>query len=327
MNKTAFQITATLALALAVAGCHKGGKLDKPSAFTTPTGPVQLKLKWPTGEHVIQEMDMKQAMQMSMPSQPAPIKQSMTMGQKYSLTVLQATPDGGHEIEMEFLGTRMGMEMGGRTMLAYDSGKTSADAKPNPMADVLGKMVGAKIQYYLDASNTVTRVAGVDDLLARLSEGGQNVATAALKSTFNEGYFKNMMSSARFMPTKPVQPGDTWPVQQEVPLAQLGTMELNYTFTLVCWEMHGERNCARMEFQGDITSKPGQEPGPAGMSMSIQNGTLSGVAWFDPEIGMTIDTTINSDMQMNMTVPMRGQTMSMTNQLNQAINIKLDSVN
>jgi hypothetical protein len=63
------------------------------------------------------------------------------------------------------------------------------------------------------------------------------------------------------------------------------------------------------------------------MTISVHDGTLAGVSWFDPEIGMTIDTTINQDMQVNMTVPMRGQMMSMTNQLHQVITIKLDSVN
>ena len=38
-----------------------------------------------------------------------------------------------------------------------------------------------------------------------------------------------------------------------------------------------------------------QQPDPAAnagaMSMTIQDGTISGISWFDPELGITIDTT------------------------------------
>ena len=33
--------------------------------------------------------------------------QDTTMGQKYGLTVLQETPDGGREVELDFLSARM----------------------------------------------------------------------------------------------------------------------------------------------------------------------------------------------------------------------------
>jgi Family of unknown function (DUF6263) len=333
MNKNLPLIATTLALSLSWMGCNKSGKLAERSISPPPSGRVELKLKWPKDERVVQDMDMKQDMEFSIPGQPAPMKQDMTMGQEYGLTVLSETPDGGHEVEMEFLNARMSMKMGDKTMMDYDSDKKAAADKPNPVADMFGKIVGSKIRFFLDASNEVARIEGVDDLVTRLSAGGQAAALAPLRSMFSEGYFKQMMSANRFMPPNAVQPGDTWPVQVEFPMATMGVMVMDYTFTFQSWEMHGKRNCARLEFQGTITTKPDPTAKPAGLSISIQDGSSSGVSWFDPEIGKTIDTTMNQDMKMVIKMPnprakpgTPGQMQSITNQMNQAITIKLVSV-
>lgn len=65
--------------------------------------------------------------------------------------------------------------------------------------------------------------------------------------------------------------------------------------------------------------------------MSIDSGTLSGVVWFDPEIGAIIDSDMTQDMAMTMTMtmPVRGgkpAKQSMKMQMHQVINVKLDSV-
>ena len=83
----------TLALLLAGAGCNKAGKLSQATNSPLPTGPMELKLKWPPGERVVQDMDMKTTSETTIPGRPAPMQQNMTMGQKYGLTVLQAEPD------------------------------------------------------------------------------------------------------------------------------------------------------------------------------------------------------------------------------------------
>ena len=340
MNAKSFFPTAALVLVVACAGCNKSGKLSEPSTQPTPAGPVELKLKWIKGERVVQNLDMKQKMTMNIPGQPAPVEQNVTMGQKYALTVLNADANGGHEVEMEFLSARMGMQMGGKTMMNYDSEKHSSTDKKNPVADVFSKVVGAKVRYFLDASNNVVRMEGVEELGSRLAAGSQDATAASLKSMYSEGYFKQMMSASRFLPPKAVQPGDTWPVQLEFPMGGFGTMVMNFNFTLAKWEMHGKRNCARMEFQGTITTKPDTNStdtnsSPTGMTMSIPDGNTSGVSWFDPELGITIDTTMNQDMTLAMSFPRNPRakpgpsnpTMTMTNQMNQVLNIKLDSVN
>ena len=61
--------------------------------------------------------------------------------------------------------------------------------------------------------------------------------------------------------------------------------------TFQSWERHRKRNCARLEFLATIKAKPDPNSNPAGTSVSSVEGTASGVAWFDPELGTTIETT------------------------------------
>jgi len=273
-------------------------------------------------------------MKMNVPGQAAPIEQDMTMGEQYALTVLGKDPAGGHEVEMEFLSARMGMEMGGKTILDFDSTKRSSAGNTNPVAGVFEKLVGSKIRFFLDASNKVERIEGIDGLVNRLSAGGQAAAAAPLKGMFNDGYFKQMMSSSLFLPSRPVQPGDTWPVQLEFPLGDFGVMALDYAVAFQCWEMHGKRNCARLEFQGNIKSKPGQNPGQNGMAITIQDGKCAGVSWFDPELGIIVETTMNQDVTMIMSLPINlrgsqgaaGRMQTITNQMSQLLTTKLDSL-
>jgi len=125
-----------------------------------------------------------------------------------------------------------------------------------------------------------------------MGNGGQADGTAAIKSMFNEGYFKQMIGSSQYMPHKPVQPGDTWPVQLEIAMGPIGTLVMDYTFTFQKWEQLGKRNCARLEFRGTIKSKPDENPSIKGDDHGYSGGNSSGVSWFDPELGITIDTTL-----------------------------------
>jgi hypothetical protein len=341
MKKNSLLIIVTLALSLSGMGCNKSGKLDTTSKFTAPSGPVELKLKWPVGERVVQDFDMKMNMEITVPNQPNSIKQNMdmNMGQKYALSVLKENPDGGHEVEMEFLGIRMKLDQGGKTMMEYDSAQKAAHDRKDPMTVTFQKMfqgiVGAKIKFVLDASNRVDRVEGFEEITKQLMAGGPQAANSGMDSMFSEGYFKQIMDGNRYLPSKPVQPGDSWPVQMEVTMGPVGTLQINYTVTFQSWEQHGKRTCARLEFQGTLKSKPDPNSATTGMTMSITDGDTSGVSWFDPELGMIIETVANQNMKMNMTVPANpraktpaaaGKTQTITSLMKQEISMKLESV-
>lgn len=335
-NKYLF-ISAVLACTLTWVGCNKGGKINQASTFQRPTGPIELKLKWPEGEKIVQEMTQKQTTDTDVPGQPAPFHQDTIMGQQYQLTVLKALPDGGHQVEMEFLNAKVQTVQGGKTVVDFDSTKsTPPSGKPNPMAEVLGKLVGCKLNFSLNASNQVDRVEGIEELQNRLFEGGGTGGIGALiKGIYNEGYFKQIMDYNRFLPAAAVKPGDTWPVQYEVPLGPMGTLVMNLNITLQSWETHGKRECARLEYEGTLQTKQGSSMAVQGISMTLQDGNVTGISWFDPELGMVIDTSMNQDITMIMTVPVAKRngapknlptSMTLTNQIKQNLEYKFISV-
>ena len=336
MNKNLILIVTALALGFSGAGCKKSNKSNQNADLTPPAGPVELKLKWPASEAIVQDMEMKMNMVLAIPGQPQPVQQNMTMKMGYSLKVLNAYTDGGHELEMEFLNAQLGMTMGGKSMLDYDSTKKAASDQDNPVADMFSQIIGSKIQYYLNASNDVTRVEGVEDLMHRLSSGGPNDPLASLKgSMFSKERFKEqIMNANRYLPSKPVQPGDSWPIKQSMDLGMLGNLTTDFECTFKNWEKHADRTCARVEFSGNFSSTPSTNAGPSGISMSILDGNSTGVFWFDPDLGMTVDTSINQDIKMAMNMPVNisrrqgapAYSQTITNQMTQAMTVKLVSV-
>jgi len=264
--------------------------------------PVELKLKWPpVGQRIVLDIETKRTGEYTTPNLPAPappdvLKEAATREKKYALTVLQASPEAGHEVELEFLSIRDRTDLGGRTKLDYDSTRKASAPDTNSLASLYGKVVGSKIRFFLNARNEVERMEGMDELKQRLADAP---ATAFSKLQFGEDNLKQMMNGLHdYLPIKPVQPGDTWPFQKAISLNPLGTVNLDFTVTFRNWEQHGKRNCARLEFQSTVTTQPYANSDPAGISVSSFVGTISGVAWFDPERGMIIEASGNNDLTM-----------------------------
>jgi hypothetical protein len=120
--------------------------ISTPSLSAPPAGPVELKMKWPAvGQRIVLDTDTERNGEYLNLVQ-APVEEKVSKGHKYGLTVLQETPDGEHEVELEFLGIRERTVLGGKTMLDYDSTKPSQE-KPIPLTDLYGKVVGSKVQF------------------------------------------------------------------------------------------------------------------------------------------------------------------------------------
>jgi len=331
IDKKIVLIGVVLALSLPWTGCKKSTVVK--TTTSQPSGPVELKLKWPEGRQMVQSFELKMDNEMNVPGAPAAVKQDMTMDQKYGMTVLKDRPDGKHEVEFEFLSSRMLMKMGDKVMFDTDSTEKKPGNVANSMNGVFKKLIGAKIHFLLDASNRVEKVEGIQDLQSRLSSGKANDPTGAMNSMFKEDYFKQMMDHGRNLPPKAVSPGDTWPVQLEIDMGELGVMDMNYTYTLENWEQRNDRYCARIGIDGTLKVKPGENPQTKGMNLAIEGGKSTGETWFDLDLGMFVDTTINQDMKLTITVPNQGRnkanapkTQTITGTIDQVITMKLDSV-
>jgi hypothetical protein len=290
---------------------------------------VELKLKWPVGSQMVQSIESKQTSETIVPRAPAPVKQEINFGQKFSLKVLREMADGGHELELEFLGMRLSVTAANQRQLEFDSSDKSSAT--NPAAAAFQTLVGAKLRLFMDASNEVWKVEGAEDLANRLSGGKDPLGV--MRSLFNEDYFKQqVMSQNKALPGKPVQPGDTWPVQQEMTLGELGAMTMDFTYTFKSWERRNEHNCARLEYEGTMSGKLGLGTKGTGVKMSFENSKCSGESFFDLESGRFVDGTMNQDMTMLLTAPSpqrRGgpaapATIMITNIMSQVVTFKME---
>src|SRR5215467_12455869 len=86
-----------IALTVSSFGCRKS---EKPIvAGPPPSGPVELKIKWPMNRYVRQNVDVQQTVETFVPNMPEPIKQDIKLGQELALSVVKESPDGGREVE------------------------------------------------------------------------------------------------------------------------------------------------------------------------------------------------------------------------------------
>jgi serine/threonine protein kinase len=303
------------------------------SSPTPSAGPMELKLKWPPGKRYVKNFDLKQNTAFLLQGRSDTVKEDITLGNQLGLTVLQATPDGGHEIELEFLSARMGTKMGDRTRLDFNSANQSAVDKTNGVAAVFGKIVGSKLRYFLNASNDAERLEGVDKLVQRIKSVPQtDPLTDGIKSIFCAAYFEALTNTSPFLPRHAVQPGDTWLSHTEYPVATVGIEVSDYKVVFQNWEMHANHNCARLELQGTMKVKPDPHSKRDETNYHPRDGVSEGVAWFDPELGQIIEADMKNDVNVDKETSMDAsghplaadQRQTITTQRHQVFTIKLE---
>ena len=323
MKKIALLLSLCVVAGCVMPGCSKskdaGSKSgNESSGAASASGPVELKLKWTVGKKYVQRMEMTQSSKMTLPGAAKPTQQVMEMASEYSISALKELPDGGRDLELEFLSTKMEAKMGDRVMMSFDSAQDTANDKGNPLAPTLRNMVGVRIHYLTDANGKVQSVTGFKEFMERM--GGGQAQAAMLNGMFNEDTLKHYADLSHGLPDHPVKVGDSWPFKIEMPMGAIGNLTMNLNYTYKGMEPHDDRNCARLEYTGDISSKPGTNASP--MAIQIEKGKIAGTMWFDPDLGMVVGTTGDQDMDMKITA----QGKPITTTLSQKVNLKLVEV-
>ena len=299
---------AAMLLILAASGCGKkdeAGKKPASSSATAaaaPKGAVELKLKLPVGARFPMRIEVLQKSEMRIPSMPKPMQQETALNQEMQFTVLKEYEGGGREVELEFNDVDMSVMMNGREAVAFDSRGESLGEQDNPAAAAFRRMAGAKLTCVLDASNQVARVEGWNELVTKMTSGAGGARMMA--GVFTEDYFKQLADFSHGLPGKAVQPGDSWPSQRTIVMGPLGTATLDLIYTFKRWEEREKRTCARLEFSGPIRAgAPSTNAPMMGIRMTLLDGTISGQAWFDPALGLMIDSESDQKMKVLMNFP------------------------
>jgi len=279
-------------------GCKKsanpsspGGGPGSSTSAGNAAGGTLLKVKWQQGKRYVNSVTNSQAAEINVPGMSTPLKQDVSLSQAFAVTVNKTNDDGGAELGMEFLSYHMDQMTGGRQAVRFDSADDPAKDGRNPIAPIFRKIVGAKLTFTVDADGKVVNVEGVDELIANIRQGLNPQVASVVDSMVNEDQFKQYLDASRAMPNHAVNVGDTWPIDFEMKIAAVGRLKLHLDCKFVGMEQHGDRNCAKIDYTGTMTSKAIPGADPKAVSAQIEKGKLTGTTWFDPDLGMVVDST------------------------------------
>jgi hypothetical protein len=274
-------------------------------ASAPATGAVELQAKWPVGARYVYRLDTDQQMTNHIPMMPNPMEQHITMGMTYALSVLKETPEKGREIELEFLANEMEMKMGGQTVMSFDSKEPAAGEQGNPFVTPMRKMIGSKVHILLSADGTLDKIPNLQEWQKTLTGDAGGPFGGMVNQQFNESFFHQLLGAAKSLPPKPVQIGDTWPMEIETPTGPMGKIKAESTVKFQGWEERQGRRCAVLTMNGTFAGVGSIEAGPMG-KVSVKEGKSSGSAWFDPELGAFVDNLSNQTVRMEGDQPPAG---------------------
>ena len=330
-----------VAAGLVIAFFPKGNPATEPNGTKPGLAPalasspalVELKLKWRPGQHQVVDFEVKQNTPYRLRDRSGTVNGDFTLGNQIGRTVLWETADGGHELELEILSARTGIQLGDHTVLDYHSTTPPAANPTNEVAAVFGQIVGSKIHYFLNASNNAERLEGVDELVGRIQSVPQTEPyTSDIKKVFGAEYFHMLTNASPLLPHQAVQPGDAWTAHAEYPTTRVGVQVWDYKVLFQNWETHGNHHCARLEFQGIMKVKSDPHSKRDETTYQPRDGVSEGVVWFDPELGQMIETDMKNDVNIDKQTSLNpsgtpgaaGPRQTITSQEHQIYTIKLE---
>jgi RNA polymerase sigma factor (sigma-70 family) len=277
-------------------------EIAAPGGSDAERGPVEMQMKWQAGKKYVMHSEATQTSETQQPNQPKPVKQLAKMTQDFNLTPVRQLDNGGRQLQLEFESLAVDVSEGSRKTFSADSSQNSAPDAENPAGVRLHKMVGARLQYFINANGKVEKMEGYPELVKRVAgENPQEQAT--FRSLFNENVLKQYGSVGEdTTPRRVVKLGDRWAARLEVP-ADIGMLNLDLKSTFKNWEQHANHKCMRIKFTGEFSLQA--VPNTPNPRVKLEKAGLSGELWFDPELGMVVEMTFDADL--NLKINQRGQ--------------------
>jgi hypothetical protein len=328
-----------LIVGLGLVGCRKQPEADTPPSIEPAAapeaaqlpGPVTLRLKWPVGARYLQHVDIAQNVASAMGGLAQDLKQVLELSQDFELSVLAERSDGGHDVQMGYVALQMALRAGDRPLLSFDSARESVEGNTNSVARVFRSLARTPVTLVLDASNRVVRLQGLEDLRNQALSNSPAAERAAMMQMLSEDSLKRNLNFGQGFPDHPVRVGDRWPVQSEISLGPLGTMDLHQQYLMKGFEVRENRQCAILEFNGVVKLKPGQDAAGSRFKTSVEDGRVSGRNWFDPELGMVVAAEVSQSLKINTEVVVHNPAVTnepptsrtMTTQINQTLKFSI----
>ena len=294
-----------LAFIVAGNGCRRSKIKEHPITGRASDAPAALQSKWQPDQRYVYHVDAITSTQVPRRNSSAMIRAEVSIGQDLAFSVTNVAPDGSKVVLMEVQAVTGELATDDVVKMSYDSQNQSGFLEENPLATRLQKMIGARLVFHLTPENTVKRVDGTKEFNSKTSGSGplRGVASSVVNRFFNVPFFREIVEMS-MLPKTPVKVGEEWKVTRPASGGLLGAgsmMETTYTFR--GWQVHDGTNCARIDFTGAF--RP-----PARTNQSVvrqvvasvvppnsEEGTVKGKSWYEPDVGLAVETIIEQNFK------------------------------
>jgi RNA polymerase sigma factor (sigma-70 family) len=315
-TKMKFAVAVAGGVLLAAGGGAALYALDQNPPTAAADDSVEPKINWLVGKKYSTAMDLIQSMETTVPGRPQPVKTVTHIRQDMDYSPLKKTDDGW-QLELKFTEVMLSSQQNGATLVSYNSSQNSP-ADPNNPGALLGLVVNAPLEYDVDAASVAQKIAGLDQFSKQVAAGKPD-QQVLFHQLFNEDTLKQYVSFGLGLPGHPVKIGESWSAKIDQP-SNAGDLTLNMEFTFKNWESHSDRRCAHFTITGRVSSN---NPSTAtGAAIEIKKGDITGDFWFDPVLGMVVDTETSDSMALKIST----QTQTLTPQMEEKVSWSLVDV-
>ncbi len=276
---------------------------------------VTLRWKYQAGSEMVYRVKNHQDM-------IASVGGAMTSDQTQTLRwkVTDVAPNGDATISMTTERVQIEMQgMGQNVKYDSDSGEPPADQQTK----VAAAMAGLSYTMVVSPDGSVKSIQGIDKLREQMLAALPPEQVAMMQSVAGEMFSDETITrmaqqNVQIFPDAPVGPGDTWERSFTVSVPVLGSMTTNTTYTLGGTEQRDGRTIATISTSGTM-SMGGDSTSALPMTVDLGATKIDGSIDFDTDRGITVSSTMSTNMQM--TIDAGGQQMTMT--ISQTMNTEL----
>jgi RNA polymerase sigma factor (sigma-70 family) len=294
-------------------------EITTPSGFDAERRPVEMQTQWQMGKKYSMHKEDIQTTETKNPGQAKPVKQVQKKTEDFCFFPVRELDNGGWQLQLEFESLALAVTMGDRKVFEADSTQKPAQDARNPVGARLRKMAGARLEYFTDANGKVEKMNGYQELVTRVA-GGNQQEQAAFKDLFDEISLEKYGSVGEDTTRRRVvKLGDHWAIRLKVP-SNAGKLNVDIKCAFKNWEQRADHKCMHITFTGSISAEADSDV--AALRVKIEKGKVSGDVWFDPQLGMMVESA--QDVNAQLKINQKGQILAVP--LNQKTRVTLVDV-
>jgi hypothetical protein len=227
------------------------------------------------------------------------MKQTINMLMVMKMDVSEADAEGNRIAKLTYERIVQNMDMmGGQMKMSFDSDKPDNNS---PLAMAMAPLTKATFTMTIDKDNKVAKVEGFKELLADMQKNNPQAANMLkqMEDSFSGDQLKQMVAQGtQGLPEKPVAVEDNWQQKTEMPMPQIGEIELNVDYVLEDVIEKSGRKLAEISFKGDGELKEADQENQEPMQFSKMKIDQEGRIFFDIEKGRAVRSELNQKMTM-----------------------------